>query len=88
MEMYHCYECNHDRPLSEMQKYDCVICCGRKCIILHSNDDIHTCNECGTTNLCIDCLSFGKCCFDFIDEKFVHGSASDRSFLEESDNYK
>lgn len=71
--LYQCYECGArpPRPESEMQKYDCSLCGGRKCY-LHSVIDVNIkCDECGHDKLCIDCRSFARCCKDFINNEFV-----------------
>ena len=70
---HYCYECG-DRPAKpekEMQKYDCVVCGGRKCTIHTVIDENLTCDYCGQDELCNNCLGFARCCHDFIDGKFV-----------------
>lgn len=58
--LYHCYECQNSQPESIMQKSDCTLCGGRKCF--KHGGDLHTCEKCKYTGLCVDCLSFGSCC--------------------------
>ena len=65
---YFCYECAVFHDVSEMQKYDCTICGGRKCFI-HGGKETHTCEDCHTTNLCVDCLKFAKCCHSYDSKK-------------------
>ncbi len=61
---YNCYECGYvpAKHIDIMQKYDCVVCEGRKCS-LHSviNENIR-CNICLKDKLCNDCRAFGRCC--------------------------
>ncbi len=61
---FSCYECGSAPQQAEsvMQKYDCVMCGGRKCHIHTKIDENLTCPTCGKDKLCNNCLAFGKCC--------------------------
>lgn len=83
-EEYFCYECQHTHNISNMQKYDCVVCEGRKCHN-HGGKFINKCLTCNTTHLCIDCVGFAKCCkvfnnetceFTFVGTKIVNKTIS------------
>lgn len=71
--LYNCYECgaHPPRPESEMQKYDCSHCGGRKCYIHSLIDRNFKCDHCGQDKLCADCSSYARCCKDFINNEFV-----------------
>lgn len=56
-----CYECGYHHSISEMQVEDCSECGGRKCF-MHGGQNMHSCKDCGKENLCIDCVSLGRCC--------------------------
>ena len=56
-----CYECAGFHRESYMQERDCSVCKGRKCHN-HGGLEMHSCKECNTKDLCVDCLSFGRCC--------------------------
>lgn len=66
----YCYECQQNQKERRMQKYECVICHGRKCH-LHGGEFLHKCKTCQTTHLCIDCVSFAKCCEEYNSETRV-----------------
>lgn len=68
---FFCYECNHLHDEINIQEKDCSVCEGRKCKKLHGGDTMRTCVHCGKDNLCVDCVSFARCCHDFKDGKFV-----------------
>lgn len=63
-----CVDCNCDYPASKVQAIACSVCNDRKCKALHGGKEIYTCDDCNTKELCIDCVSSGKCCA--ISEKF------------------
>lgn len=65
-----CYECQRNHINAKMQKYSCVICGGTKCI-RHGGQFLECCKRCKTNYICIDCLSFGKCCEEV--QKRHHG---------------
>lgn len=58
--VYFCYECIRYEPESIMQKSDCTLCGGRKCF--KHGGEVHTCERCKSTGLCVDCWSYGDCC--------------------------
>ena len=62
MSTYLCYECGVYRPVDVMQKYECSVCGGRKCLLHHTVDKNITCGRCGLDKLCNDCCAFGECC--------------------------
>ncbi len=61
---FSCYECGSapQQPESLMQKYDCVMCGGRKCYRHSVIDENLTCPNCDKDKLCNNCLAFGECC--------------------------
>ena len=66
-----CYECGVCSCQNELQPYDCVICGGRKCSLHGGGNQNHVCPDCKTSNLCIDCRAYARCCKDFVDGKIV-----------------
>lgn len=76
--MEFCYECHFSEriynPIDTMQIYKCRLCQGKKCH-LHGGENNLKCNVCGKSNLCFDCYSFDRCCYDFINGQFVRKPA-------------
>ncbi len=65
-----CYECACFYEPENIQTTACSICSGRKCF-MHGGQNTYTCKHCKTNLLCIDCLSFAKCCHEYDGHKFI-----------------
>lgn len=74
-----CYECACYKHQDRMQKYACKMCGGRKCLDLHTTDEVHSCSFCGMSDLCNDCKGFSKCCHIMDEGKFY--LRKDKSYL-------
>lgn len=69
-DFYLCYECAVFKHKDRMQKYECSVCEGRKCLDVHTTDEILECPLCGQKELCNDCLGFGRCCQIYKDGQY------------------